>query len=60
VGDKVEAKFMGVDRKTHAINLSIKSKEYDEHNDAVREYSKSDDTQATTSLGDIFKEQMND
>ncbi|MEE9351899.1 MAG: 30S ribosomal protein S1 [Thiotrichaceae bacterium] len=60
VGDKVEAKFMGVDRKTHAINLSIKSKEYDEHNDAVREYSKSDDTQATTSLGDIFKEQMSD
>ncbi len=60
VGDDVEAKFMGVDRKTHAINLSIKSKEYDEHNQAVREYSKSDDTQATTSLGDIFKEQMSE
>ena len=60
VGEKIEAKFMGVDRKTHAINLSIKSKEYDDHNKAVREYSKSDDTQATTSLGDIFKEQMGD
>ncbi len=60
VGDEVEAKLMGVDRKTHAINLSIKSKEYDEHNRAVREYSKSDDSQATTSLGDIFKEQMSE
>ena len=59
VGDKVEAKFMGVDRKTHAINLSIKAKEFDDHKEAVKEYSKSD-SGATTSLGDIFKEQMND
>jgi small subunit ribosomal protein S1 len=58
VGDKVEAKFMGVDRKTHAINLSIKAKEFDDHKEAVKEYSKSD-SGATTSLGDIFKEQMN-
>ena len=59
VGDKIEAKFMGVDRKTHAINLSIKAKEFDDHKEAVKEYSKSD-SGATTSLGDIFKEQMND
>jgi small subunit ribosomal protein S1 len=59
VGDKVEAKFMGVDRKTHAINLSIKAKEFDDHKEAVKEYSKSS-SGATTSLGDIFKEQMND
>ncbi|MCK5725590.1 MAG: 30S ribosomal protein S1 [Thiotrichaceae bacterium] len=59
VGQEIEAKLMGVDRKTHAINLSIKSKVYDEHNKAVAEYSKSDDS-ATTSLGDIFKEQMSD
>ena len=60
VGDEIEAKFMGVDRKTHAINLSIKAKDHDDHNKAVRDYSKSDDSQATTSLGDIFKEQMSD
>ncbi len=60
VGDEIEAKFMGVDRKTHAINLSIKAKDHDDHHKAVREYSKSDDSQATTSLGDIFKEQMSD
>jgi len=59
VGDEIEAKLMGVDRKTHALNLSIKSKVYDEHNKAVAEYSQSDDS-ATTSLGDIFKEQMSD
>ena len=56
VGDEVEAKFMGVDRKTHSINLSIKALERDEHTQAVKEYSKS--TEASTSLGDIFKEQM--
>jgi len=27
VGDSVEAKFMGVDRKTRAVNLSIKAKD---------------------------------
>jgi small subunit ribosomal protein S1 len=58
VGDKIEAKFMGVDRKSHSINLSVKAKERDEHTKAVKEYSKTET--AATSLGDIFKEQMGD
>ncbi len=56
VGDKIDAKFMGMDRKTRVINLSIKAKDYDDEAEVMKEYS----TKSTggTSLGDIFKEQM--
>ena len=56
VGDKIEAKFMGMDRKTRVVNLSIKAKDYDDEAEVMKEYS----SQSTggTSLGDIFKEQM--
>ncbi len=57
-GDEVEAKFMGVDRKTRAITLSIKAKEQQEEADALQDYSNSDG--GSTSLGDILKEQMGD
>ncbi len=57
VGEEVEAKFMGVDRKTRAINLSIKAKDYAEEAEVLKEYSGS--SSATTgTLGDIFKEQL--
>jgi small subunit ribosomal protein S1 len=55
-GDAVEAKFIGVDRKTRAINLSIKAKEEQEEADVLSDYSNSDGS--STSLGDILKEQM--
>jgi small subunit ribosomal protein S1 len=55
-GDQVEAKFTAVDRKSRAINLSIKAKDSDEEKRVMQEYSK--DSSAATSLGDIFKEQM--
>ena len=58
VGDKVEAKFIGVDRKTRTITLSIKAKEAQEEADALQDYSNADG--ASTSLGDIMKEQMGD
>jgi len=57
-GDDIEAKFMGVDRKTRAINLSIKAKENEDEARVMKEYSKGGS--ASTSLGDIFKEQMNE
>ena len=56
-GDKVEAKFLGVDRKKRAISLSIKAKESDEESVAVQEYSASAST-GTATLGDIMKEQL--
>lgn len=58
VGEEVEAKFIGVDRKTRTITLSIKAKEAQEEADALQDYSNADG--ASTSLGDIMKEQMGD
>ena len=57
-GDTVDAKFIGVDRKTRTITLSIKAKEAQEEADALQDYSNADG--ASTSLGDIMKEQMGD
>ncbi len=56
VGDKVEAKFMGVDRKNRTVTLSIKAKDYEEEAEALQDYSGAGS--ATTSLGDLLKEQM--
>ena len=57
-GDTVEAKFMGVDRKTRSIALSIKAKEQQEEADALQDYNNTGG--GSTSLGDIIKEQMGD
>ena len=39
VGDEVEAKFMGIDRKKRNISLSIKAKEYDDDAEVLQGYS---------------------
>jgi len=57
VGDEVEAKLMGVDRKSRALNLSVKAKDYQDESEAMKDYSKSQET-ASTTLGDLLKEQM--
>ena len=58
VGDKVEAKFMGVDRKNRIITLSIKGKESDAEAEVVSDYSRATAGPAATTLGDLLKEQM--
>lgn len=58
VGEDVEAKFVGVDRKNRTILLSVKAKDSQEEADALRDYSKSD--QGATTLGDLLKEHMRD
>jgi len=57
VGDEVEAKLIGIDRKSRAINLSIKAKDYDDEAEAMKDYASSQSPAATT-LGDLLKEQM--
>ena len=57
VGDEVEAKFVGVDRKKRIPSLSIKAKESDEEAQAIQEYATNAPAGATT-LGDLIKEQM--
>jgi len=57
VGDRIEAKFLGVDRKNRTLSLSIKAKDLDEENAAIKGYAR--DAQAgTATLGDILKQQM--
>src|SRR5262245_53206766 len=56
VGQEVEAKFTGVDRKSRAIMLSIKAKEMHEETQAVQSYKA--EGAAGTRLGDLLKEHM--
>ncbi|HHJ19405.1 MAG TPA: 30S ribosomal protein S1 [Gammaproteobacteria bacterium] len=60
VGDEVEARLIGVDRKNHTIMLSIKAKDEYEEEQSVRDYHKStsDSTASATTIGDLIKEQM--
>jgi small subunit ribosomal protein S1 len=53
----VEAKFIGIDRKNRTINLSIKAKDTDDEKEAMSEINRGA-TAATTTLGDLLKEQM--
>ncbi|MGB5395518.1 MAG: 30S ribosomal protein S1 [Gammaproteobacteria bacterium] len=57
VGDEVEAKFIGVDRKSRGMNLSIKAKDEQDEAEAMKDYSKSQQT-ASTTFGDLLKEQL--
>jgi small subunit ribosomal protein S1 len=56
VGEEVEAKFVGVDRKTRTISLSIKAKDMHEEAEAVQNY-RSEQLPSGTSLGDLLKQQ---
>ncbi len=58
VGDEVEAVFIGVDRKSRALNLSIKAKDAKEEADALKDYSQSQSGATTATLGDLLKEQL--
>ena len=57
VGDPVEARFTGVDRKSRAIVLSIRAIEAEEEAEAVQQY-RGGDSATGTSLGDLLKEQI--
>jgi small subunit ribosomal protein S1 len=57
VGEEVEAKFMGVDRKNRTISLSIKAKDTEEEAAMLQDYG-ADSSEATTNLGDVLKKQM--
>lgn len=59
VGEEIEAKFMGVDRKSRAIMLSVKAKDFDEEKSMMQDYG-SGSAEATTNLGDVLKKHMNE
>ena len=58
IGDEIEAKFTGVDRKNRVISLSIKGKDADAEAEVVSDYSRAKAGPAATTLGDLLKEQM--
>jgi len=57
VGDKVEAKFTGMDRKGRVLQLSIRAKDDDEMQQALEDYQSA--SGGTTKLGALLKEQFN-
>ncbi len=60
VGDKVEAKFVGMDRKGRSLQLSIKAKDEAETAEALAEYNKmaAEAAAGTTSLGALLRAQL--
>jgi small subunit ribosomal protein S1 len=59
VGEEVEARFTGVDRKSRVLSLSIKAKEAHEEQQAIQSYrTESSQTSSSATLGDLLKEQM--
>ena len=61
VGDELTATFVGIDRKSRVIQLSVRAKEIQEEEEAVAEYSNSRNaTTGRTSLGDLLKEHIGD
>ena len=60
VGDAVEAKFMGMDRKGRTMQLSIRAKDEAELQETMAEVNKSfDASSGTTKLGALLREQLN-
>ncbi|MFC7300246.1 30S ribosomal protein S1 [Cognatiluteimonas weifangensis] len=60
VGDAIEAKIVGTDRKSRLMQLSIKAKDEAETQEALAEYNKSaaDASSGTTKLGALLREQL--
>jgi len=53
-GEELECKFVGVDKKSKSISLSVKAKDHEEESNAIKDYSKQGS--GTPTLGDIFKQ----
>ncbi len=59
-GEPVEAKIISVDRKNRGLSLSIKAKDYEDEQEAVKSLKDSDGGDASPgTIGDLIKEQMN-
>lgn len=59
VGQEVEAKIIGTDRKGRSMQLSIKAKDEHEQQEALADYNRqSDAATGTTSLGALLRERL--
>ncbi|MGH8145240.1 MAG: 30S ribosomal protein S1 [Rhodanobacteraceae bacterium] len=59
VGEQVEAKFIGMDRKGRMLQMSIRAKDEDELAESLSEYQNQHADRSTTKLGALLKEQLN-
>ena len=55
VGDAIESKFTGVDRKNRVINLSVRAKDVAEEQEAMATLNKVDDAAFGNAMADAFK-----
>jgi len=60
VGDEIEAKFIGMDRKGRVMQLSIKAKDEAEVQETLSDYNRAaaDASSGTTKLGALLREQL--
>jgi len=58
VGDTIEAKYIGNDRKGRVMQLSIRAKDEAELQETLAEVNKADASSGTTKLGALLREQM--
>ena len=61
VGETVEAKIISVDRKNRGLGLSIKAKDYEDEQEAVKSLKDAEqETASPGTIGDLIKAQMGD
>ncbi|PKM12290.1 MAG: 30S ribosomal protein S1 [Gammaproteobacteria bacterium HGW-Gammaproteobacteria-3] len=53
-GEEIEAKFIGIDKKSKSISLSVKAKDLDEESDTLKDFTQQ--AAGTPTLGDLFKQ----
>jgi small subunit ribosomal protein S1 len=58
VGDEIEARFTGLDRKSRVVSLSIKAKDAHEEAQAMETYRDNSGGSTATTLGELLKEQI--
>jgi len=58
VGDAIEAKHIGMDRKGRVLQLSIRAKDEAELKEVMDEYSSTNAASGTTKLGALLREQL--
>ncbi len=55
-GDTVEAKFIGIDKKSKSISLSIKAKDNDEEASTIKDHTQQSTASGSPTFADIFKQ----
>jgi len=55
-GDEVEAKFIGIDKKSKSISLSIKAKDHDEEVSTIKDHTQQLTGTGSPTFADIFKQ----